>query len=896
MNQETPQSRETQSRETQPREASSNNRLRQMLGRHYGKLVFAEFVAVFVFGVFVAWFLWGGSALSSSESEVELTPAAAESEGPSLWTCSMHPQIRSPNPGKCPVCAMDLIPVAKTSGGMRTLTVGPDARALMSIETVPVERRYVTNTIPMVGKVDYDETKLGYITAWVSGRLDQLYVDFTGVEVNKGDHMVYIYSEELYAAQDELIQALKYETQRPASANQLRVGTIDMVESAREKLRLLGLTEEQVKEIAARQVPTARVTIFSPVSGVVIEKMRQEGERVRLGDRIYTIADLRQVWVHLDAYESDLPWIRYGQEVTITTEAYPGEQFHGRIAFIQPVLNDKTRTVKVRVNVPNEHGKLKPQMFVHAIVRPKVAAGGKVMDPELAGKWISPMHPEIVKDAPGKCDICGMPLVRAESLGYVTPATDSQQPPLVIPRLAALITGTRAVVYVELPVIHSAAEPAFQTLSAVIDAGDLDAIRDAFATYARMLDRPYDQSGTQYARQLWGQYADRLSQQALAGQRAQNANEVEEHFTAIETVMNEAREQFAPQGQPTFEGREIVLGPRAGDYFLVRHGLQEGEMVVTQGNFKIDSEIQIQAKPSMMTPEGGGGGGDGDKTVFPGAFYDQIRDLEAAYKAVTKSIEHGKLNEITAAFRGYSQTLDAVDVSLLTGKPRIFWQEISMLLGNDGVEGSDVTQLAEADRVYLLLKSRMRRMRDQLGVAQVPQREVDRIAVGPEFQAQLAKVWNAYRLIQQALAGDDFGKAQQALNPLNAAIVSIDAGTLEQSAQQVWHQEHANLEKLFASMQAAKDLNGFRTEFKPFSDEIGVLAKAFGFGQAASVYELHCPMAFEGEGANWYQDNDQPQNPYYGASMLQCADRVEQIVNEPVGEAEDLPPIPPPVE
>ncbi len=122
----------------------------------------------------------------------------------------MHPQIRQPKPGKCPICGMDLIPVAKTAGGMRTLTVSPAARALMSVETSPVERRYVSHEIRMVGKVDYDETKLGYITAWVSGRLDRLFVDYTGVEVKKGDHMVYIYSEELYSAQQELIQAVRY--------------------------------------------------------------------------------------------------------------------------------------------------------------------------------------------------------------------------------------------------------------------------------------------------------------------------------------------------------------------------------------------------------------------------------------------------------------------------------------------------------------------------------------------------------------------------------------------------------------------------------------------------------------------------------------------------------------
>ncbi|NOY42444.1 MAG: efflux RND transporter periplasmic adaptor subunit [Planctomycetes bacterium] len=157
----------------------------------------------------------------------------------------MHPQIRSNKPGKCPICGMKLVPVqTQAAGGLRTLTISPEARALMDIETVPVERKYVTTEVRMVGKVDFDETKLGYITAWVAGRLDQLYVDFTGVEVNEGDHMVYIYSEQLYAAQEELLQALKYASGAPTTSTRRGIGNIDLVGSAREKLRLLGLTQK----------------------------------------------------------------------------------------------------------------------------------------------------------------------------------------------------------------------------------------------------------------------------------------------------------------------------------------------------------------------------------------------------------------------------------------------------------------------------------------------------------------------------------------------------------------------------------------------------------------------------------------------------------------------------
>jgi len=283
--------------------------------------------------------------------------------------------------------------------------------------------------------------------------------------------------------------------------------TLATLEAARDKLRLLGLARAQIDKIESSGAPVTHITIYSPTGGIVIHKHATEGMYVDTGTPIYTIADLSRLWVKLDAYESDLPWIRYGQEVEFTTEAYPGEVFKGRISFIDPVLNAKTRTVKLRVNVDNTEGKLKPQMFARAIVRSRVAQGGRIMAPEMAGKWICPMHPAVVKTQAGSCDICGMDLVTTESLGYVVDTP--KEAPLVIPASAPLITGTRAVVYVQLP----------------------------------------------------------------------------------------------DKEKPTFEGREVTLGPRAGDHYLIKEGLAEGELVVTKGNFKIDSALQIQAKPSMMSAE-----------------------------------------------------------------------------------------------------------------------------------------------------------------------------------------------------------------------------------------------------------------------------------------------------
>ncbi|WP_425401112.1 efflux RND transporter periplasmic adaptor subunit [Aeoliella sp.] len=844
-----------------------------------------------VVGFILALFLRG-----SSSSDSALTPAttAVSSSGASLWTCSMHPQIRSTSPGKCPICGMDLIPVANTSGGMRTLTISPETRALMNIASAPVERKYVSHDVPMVGKVDYDETKLGYISAWVPGRLDRLYVDYTGIAVNAGDHMVYIYSPELYSAQEELIQAIKYQSEQ-GRGNRF-TPSLDLVESAREKLRLLGLKEEQIREIEQRDQPSDHLTIYSPLSGVVIDKLKQEGDYVKTGERIYTVADLDQVWVHLDAYESDLPWIRYGQDVTITTEAYPGEEFHGRISFIQPVLNDKTRTVKVRVNVPNPTGKLKPEMFVRAVARPQVAAEGRVIDPSLAGKWICPMHPEVVKDEPGTCNICGMDLVQAESLGFVTAETDERVAPLVIPYSAALVTGRRAIVYVELPELPKGVETAYQGISASIQAGDLQQIREANGVFSKVLDRAYGQSGTQYARQTWNTYADELAPFVLAGSRASSIEQAKQAFAGMESVMERVHEQFAPTGQPTFEGREIVLGPRAGNYYLVSHGLQEGELVVTQGNFKIDAEIQIQAKPSMMTPEGGGGGGHhhgggptkpaggdehaGHQMSLPPEFVAHIQALQDAYQQVTQAVESKNLDQVRLAFSQFGSSLAAVDGSQLSGHARMQWNEFNMLLGNDAFEGQDVKQLDEADQVFLLLKGHMRRMREQLGVQTEQPPATERLAVPEEFQTKLAAAWNHYRAIQRELAADNPQNAQVAAISLQTTINAVDPTGLSPRAVEVWQRERANMSTLTASLGDKSDLKDMRTAFKPLSEEVGVLAKTFGFGDANPVFELHCPMAFQGQGAVWYQEDDQVKNPYYGSSMLTCADRVERVVHD----------------
>ena len=446
----------------------------------------------------------GSQSQTSFKGEIETNKT-------SKFTCSMHPQIQLPDKkAKCPICGMSLIPVSKSSAsnnlGPREIKLSEKAQKLAEIETAVVEKKYATTEIRMSGKIEYDETKIAYITARIPGRLERLFVDYTGIKVKKGDHLVQIYSPELYTAQEEFIQAIATSKNLTNSSNEfIKKQALQNIKSAREKLSLLGLSETQVAEIEKNKSASERVTLKSPIEGVTVEKKAVDGMYVKTGSQIYKIVDLSTVWVKLDAYESDLPWIRYGQQVEFHTEAYPGETFKGKIAFIDPVINSETRTVKIRVNLPNPNEKLKPDMFVRAVVKSHIAKGGKVMEPELQGKWISPMHPEIVKDKPGPCDICGMDLVRAESMGYVSTNGDKVQKPLVIPITAPLITGKRAVVYVE-------------------------------------------------------------------------------------------------KSPGIYQGRDVTLGSRASNYYIVEKGLKEGEKVVINGNFKIDSAIQILGKPSMMNP------------------------------------------------------------------------------------------------------------------------------------------------------------------------------------------------------------------------------------------------------------------------------------------------------
>ncbi|MEJ2635696.1 MAG: efflux RND transporter periplasmic adaptor subunit [Calditrichia bacterium] len=554
------------------------------------KSKYVWFGAIFLAFLIGTW-LSGGTEITDAHPAAGTDIQAAQA---TVWTCSMHPQVRQPKPGKCPICGMDLIPVKNndsSNSNSAQLILSENARKLAEVETVPVERKFVANEIRMLGKISYDETRLDYITARVPGRIDRLFVNYTGISVHKGDHMAEIYSPELLSTQQELLESVRnLNAMQNNSFAGMKETARRQVESVRERLRLWGLTERQIDNIIKRGKTSDHMTLYSPASGVVVKMDALEGTYVQTGTRIYAIADLLKVWVQLDAYEQDLPWLRYGETVEFHTEAYPDEIFKGRIAFIDPVVDSQTRSVKLRVNLDNKDGKLKPGMFVHGLVSSRLAANGKVIDPDLAGKWIGPMHPEIIKDHPGKCDVCGMPLVRAEDLGYAAADESLGDAPLVISASAPLITGKRAVVYVAVP--------------------GKDGI---------------------------------------------------------------------------YEGREVQLGPRTGDYYIVKSGLKEGDQVVVKGNFKIDSAIQIQAGPSMMNPPADSmavaqqpakkQAGNAEAAAVPQAFKKQLDMLYASYFDVQYALSHDNLADARKKAGEVLQSLKKVNMELLQGDSHMQWMK-----------------------------------------------------------------------------------------------------------------------------------------------------------------------------------------------------------------------------
>lgn len=327
--------------------------------------------------------------------------AQEEEEDDAVWTCSMDPQVKQPKPGKCPKCGMDLIKMEK--GMTPSSDIDPnavmfsdEALALANVETIVVGSSAADKEIRLFGKIEPDQRLQQSQSAYVAGRIERLTISAVGDVVSKGQTLAVIYSPELYTAEQELVSALN----AASNLSPLTSRPSPLVDAAVEKLRLLNIPQSQIDEVIKNKKASPYVELKANTSGTVVKKQVEQGDYVKQGQPLLQIANLGHVWAVFQAYESDLPFIHKGQQVQFSAEALPGETFTGRVTFIDPVLNGKTRTAGIRVELSNGGGRFKPEMLLVGNVAASMQryADEGVIIPKSAVLWTGKRSVVYVKD------------------------------------------------------------------------------------------------------------------------------------------------------------------------------------------------------------------------------------------------------------------------------------------------------------------------------------------------------------------------------------------------------------------------------------------------------------------------------------------------------------------
>jgi len=525
---------------------------------------------------------------SSSITEPDEHPGHDHvSEDPSTWTCSMHPQIKQDSPGDCPICGMDLVPLS-------TLVIGTDVLAddeimlseaaigIAEIQTSIIGRGRPGKEIYLQGRVVPDETRMTMVTARFAGRIEKLHVNFTGEKVIKGEKLATVYSPELVTAQKELLEAIEIKDSHPT-----------IYRAARSKLKLWDLSEEQISMIEDGTEPIIYFDVLAAQAGTVMERYVASGDYIGEGEPLFMLNDLDHLWVVFDAYEEDLPWIRTGDRMDFSIRSVPGVKLSGKVSFIDPFINGKTRTAGLRVEVDNTVDRIKPGMF----------AGGKI--------------------------------ISSASLYHGS---------LLIPKSSVLWTGERSIVYVRQP--------------------------------------------------------DRVN--------------------------------------PVFSYREIELGPDAGDYYVVEDGIEEGEIVATNGVFKIDAAAQLEGKKSMMNPEGGKVSPDHDhgsmdmvdtKTETnheqltemsgnraPAAFKKQMTGVYDAYIYMKDAFVSSDASAVSKKAEQVLESLGKVDMDLLRGDAHTEWIDQLGVLENTLRCINAMKDIAEQRKSFLAMNNTLYKTVKEFGI------------------------------------------------------------------------------------------------------------------------------------------------------------------------------------
>ena len=298
-----------------------------------------------------------------------------------LYTCGMHPQVIQDHPGNCPICGMKLTPIrngagAETATHSSAIAVDAATQQNMNLRTATVERGPLRKTIRTVGAIDYNETALADVATKFKGWIEKLNVDATGQLVHRGEPLFEIYSPELYSAEAEFLLAIN-------SGFTNDPGAVALRETAASKLKFFDVSDQQIAELEKSRTARKTLPVFAPMSGFVIEKNVVAGQMVDAGMRLYRIADLGIVWVIAQVYEQDLPFLKLGQEAIVKVGSLPDREFRGRVTFIYPTVDEKTRTAKVRLEFENPGYFLKPGMFVSAQIQAELQESA-VLVPESA--------------------------------------------------------------------------------------------------------------------------------------------------------------------------------------------------------------------------------------------------------------------------------------------------------------------------------------------------------------------------------------------------------------------------------------------------------------------------------------------------------------------------------
>jgi len=325
------------------------------------------YIVILIVGVTLGWLLFGGSSEGGSHDH-----ASETAEGNKMWTCSMHPQIMQPEPGDCPICGMDLIPAEAGAEGLAVnqFKLTKNALALANVQTTVIGNAMsVDNTITLSGKIAENEKSNAVQVSYFAGRIERLNVNFTGEKINKGQLLATIYSPELVKAQQELLTAASLKESQP-----------ELYKAVRNKLKLWKLSENQINQIEKTGVVKENFPVYVTVTGTVSEKLVEQGDYVSQGQALLKLANLSTVWANFDVYENQISNFKVGQNISITTNAYPNEVFNAKVSFIDPVMNPETRTITMRAVLNNNKGKFKPAMFVTG----KVQAAEKHSEQQLS--------------------------------------------------------------------------------------------------------------------------------------------------------------------------------------------------------------------------------------------------------------------------------------------------------------------------------------------------------------------------------------------------------------------------------------------------------------------------------------------------------------------------------